>query len=169
MLGRVSSAVAFLMLAQTAPELPRATVSAQTFAGTWVGTQSWAIDNPPPGTRPDQPVELTLAVLNGRIVGTLVPFMGGQDGATIVDAQIVGDELRASAVVGRGRVPTGEAAAPAGRGRRGGGPVGFKDGTKIQFVFRNDGLALTGTADVTLNDVKWMKFKYDLSRKRSRY
>ena len=147
-------------------QVPRATVSPQAFAGTWVGTQSWAIDNPPPGARPDQPVELTLSVVEGTITGTLMPFMGGRDGATIVSAEIVGDELRATAVVGRPRL-AGDAAQ--GRGRRGAAPGTFKDATKIQFVFKNDGLALTGTANVTLGDVPWLKFKYDLSKKRSRY
>jgi hypothetical protein len=40
---------------------------------------------------------------------------------------------------------------------------------KIAFSFKNDGVSLAGTADVLMGDVKWLKFKYDLSKKRSRY
>src|SRR5918996_797456 len=73
------------------------------FAGTWVGTQAWAIGNPPPGASKDQPVALDLEIVDGKITGTMKPFLGGEDGATIVDATIVGDELHATAVVGRPR------------------------------------------------------------------
>ena len=45
---------------------PAATVSPQAFVGTWVGTQSWAIEKPPPGARPDQPVSLTIDLVDGR-------------------------------------------------------------------------------------------------------
>lgn len=130
------------------------------FAGTWVGTQAWAIKDPPPGASKDQQVTLELQVVEGKVTGTMKPFLGGDDGATIVDATIVGEELRATAVVGRPRTAT------AGRGRGGGG---FKDATKIAFVFRADGVTMTGTADVQMGDVPWMKFSYDLGKKRSRY
>jgi hypothetical protein len=30
-------------------------------------------------------------------------------------------------------------------------------------------VSLSGTADVTMGDVPWMTFKYDLGKKRSRY
>lgn len=145
--------IALLLLQATAPAVPAAR-----FAGTWVGTQAWAIKDPPPGASKDQPVTLELQVVDGKITGTMKPFFGGEDGATIVDATIVGDELHATAVVGRPR--------PAAAGRRGGG---FKDATKIAFVFRNDGVKITGTADVQMNDVPWMKFSYELGKKRSRY
>jgi hypothetical protein len=36
-------------------------------------------------------------------------------------------------------------------------------------VFRNDGVTMTGTADVRMGEVPWTKFKYDLGKKRSRY
>jgi hypothetical protein len=127
------------------------------FAGTWVGTQAWAIENRPPGARQDQPVTLELAVVDGTIAGTMKPFLGGEDGATLVDASIVGDELRATAVVGRPR--------PAGRGGRG----NWKDPIQVSFVFKGDALNLTGTADVKMGDTPWMTFTYDLSKKRSRY
>jgi hypothetical protein len=45
----------------------------------------------------------------------------------------------------------------------------WKDTVKIQFAFKADRLDLKGTADVTMNDVKWLRFNYDLSKKRSRY
>jgi hypothetical protein len=181
----VSVAALFVTLLQAAPSPQRATVSPQAFVGTWVGTQGWGIATPPPGASPDQPVSITIELVDGKLTGTMTPFMGGDDGVTFVDARIVGDELQASAVFGRphpaagasrGAVataaPVGEdegakpaAATARGRGR---GPT-WKDETRIQFAFKNDGLDLKGTADVTLNDVKWLTFKYDLSKKRSRY
>jgi hypothetical protein len=142
--------------AASAPALPAAR-----FEGTWVGTQAWAIEKPPPGASQDQAVTLELEVVDGKITGTMKPFLGGDDGATIVDATIVGEELQATAVVGRPRT------AAAG-GRRGGGP-GWKDPIRIAFVFRNLGVKMTGTADVRMDDVPWMKFSYDLGKKRSRY
>ena len=60
----------------------------------------------------------------------------------------------------------------------GGGPNGMAvgpDGALYlcnnggMICFTVDGITLTGTADVTLGDVKWLKFNYDLSKKRSRY
>ena len=146
------------------------------FAGTWVGTQSWALDNPPPGASRDQPVTLTLEVVDGKVVGTMVPFLGGEDGATIVDSVIVGDELRATAVVGRarpqaaGRRPSTDAqGAPSRVEGRGGGPAGWKEPIRVAFVFRTGGMNVSGTADVRMGDVPWLKFKYDLGKKRSRY
>ena len=160
---------------------PAATVSPQAFVGTWVGTQSWAIEKPPPGARPDQPVSLTIDLVDGKLFGTMTPFLGGDDGATFVEAEIVGDQLQASAMVGKPR----QAAAPrrlsATKGSKrprpvaaeadgaGAAPLGWKEQSKIQFTFKPDGVNLTGTADVMLGDVKWLKFNYDLSKKRSRY
>lgn len=141
-----------------AGQTPAVSVPAARFVGTWVGTQAWAIKDPPPGASNDQPVTLELAVVDGKISGTMRPFLGGDDGATITEAAIVGDELRATAVVGRPR--------PAGR--RGGGPGGG-NAISVVFVFRNDGVKMTGTADVTMGDVPWTKFRYNLGKKRSRY
>jgi hypothetical protein len=135
-----------------------AAVPAARFVGTWVGTQGWAIPNPPPGANNEQPVTLELQLVDGKITGTMRPFLGGDDGATITEATIVGEELRATAVVGRPRPGTGR-----GGGRGGSGA------TRIAFVFRNDGVKMTGTADVRMGDVPWTKFKYDLGKKRSRY
>jgi hypothetical protein len=160
---------------------PAATVSPQAFVGTWVGTQSWAIEKPPPAARPDQPVSLTIDLVDGKLFGTMTPFLGGDDGATFVEAAIVGDQLQASATAGKPRpaaqgrpaagdeTPPTTPAAPGRGGRRGGAPLGWKDQLKIQFAFKPDGVNLTGTADVMLGDVKWLKFNYDLSKKRSRY
>lgn len=166
----VASFGVFLALLQAPPPPARAAVSPQTFAGTWVGTQSWALASPPPGARQDQPVSLTIEVVDGKVIGSLTPFLGGQDGATFVDSQIVGDQLQAAAVVGRPRAGAiaNEDEGAGARGRRG-RPPGWKDPIKIQFAFRNDGQDLKGTADVTLNEIKWLTFNYDLSRKRSRY
>ena len=174
-----SSAIVFLTFFQAAQPAPRATVSSQAFVGTWVGTQSWAIEKPPPGARPDQPVSLTIDLVDGKLFGTMTPFLGGDDGATFVEAEIVGDQLQASGMVGRPRPAArasagdeGQQAAPAGRGRggrRAGAPLGWKEQLKIQFAFKPDGVNLAGTADVMLGDVKWLKFNYDLSKKRSRY
>jgi hypothetical protein len=136
-----------------------AAMPAARFVGIWVGTQAWAISNPPPGASQDQAVTLELQLLDGTITGTMKPFLGGEDGATIVDAAIVGEELHATAVVGRPRAQAG---------RRGGG-AGWKDPIRIAFVFKNAGVNMTGTADVRMGDVPWMKFAYDLGKKRARY
>lgn len=152
--GALLASVAVTAFAQ----VPAPPVPAAQFVGTWVGTQAWAIKDPPPGASNDQPVTLELSLVEGKLTGTMRPFMGGDDGATITEATIVGDELRATAVVGRPR--------PAGR--RGGGSGG-NAALSIAFVFRNDGVKMTGTADVTMGDVPWTKFRYNLGKKRSRY
>jgi hypothetical protein len=152
--------VVLIALAGVAAQTPVPAVPASRFVGTWVGTQAWAISNPPPGASNDQPVTLQIDLTDGRITGTMRPFLGGEDGATITEATIVGDELRATAVVGRPR--------PAAAGRRGGG-AGGNSAIRIAFVFRNDGLKMTGSADVQMGDVPWTKFRYSLGKKRSRY
>jgi len=156
----IGSSLAVLVFAGAAIAQAPA-VPAARFVGTWVGTQAWAIKDPPPGASNDQPVTLDLQLVDGKITGTMRPFLGGEDGATITDATVVGEELRATAVVGRPR--------PATTGRRGGGAGGGNSAIRIAFVFRNDGVKLTGTADVQMGDVPWTKFKYDLAKKRSRY
>jgi hypothetical protein len=136
-------------------------VALTAFVGTWVGTQTWAIDNPPPGVNEPQPVTLTIELVDGQLVGTLLPFMGGSDGATFTGGVIVGDQLQVIGSVGKPQLSS--EVAGRGRGR------GWKESIQIRFVFRPDRNNLTGTADVLMNDVKWLKFKYDLGRKRSRY
>ncbi len=143
---------------------PAASVQPGRFVGTWVGTQGWNIANPPPGASQDQPVTLTIELVDDKLVGTMKPFLGGEDGATFVDFAIVGEELRASAVVGRPRAPAGSQ--PAGARR---GAPGWKDPITVSFVFKNDGVKLAGTADVAMGDVPWTRFKYDLEKRRSRY
>jgi hypothetical protein len=142
----------WLAAAAQAPAVP-----AGRFAGVWVGTQGWAIANPPPGARADQPVTLTIEVAEGRIGGTLKPFLGGEEGATLVNASVVGNELRATAVVGTPRAPGA---------RRG---ANWKDTVAVDLVMTLDGVSLKGKADVTMSEVPWLAFSYDLSRKRSRY
>ena len=149
-----------------AAQQPATAVQPGRFVGTWVGTQGWDIADPPPGARPDQPVTLTIELLEDKLVGTMKPFLGGEDGATFVDVTIVGEELRASAIVGRPRPAAGPQAAG---GRRAAASPGWKDPIRVSFVFKNDGVNLDGTADVMMGDVPWMKFKYDLARRRSRY
>ncbi len=146
----VTLCLAVLAAGDPAAQTSAPTAAVSRFVGTWVGTQSWAIADPPPGSRQDQPVTLVIENTDGKLRGTMTPFLGGEDGATIVEAEVVGDELRASAVVGRGR-------------------GGWKAPVRVAFTLRNEGLALKGTADVRMGEVPWMKFSYDLSRKRSRY
>src|SRR5688572_15524197 len=71
------------------------------FVGTWVGTQSWAIDSPPPNATTPQPVELTIESVNGKLAGVMTPFFGGSDGARFTDGQITAEGLKASAMMGR--------------------------------------------------------------------
>jgi hypothetical protein len=133
------------------------------FEGTWVGVQRWAIDKPSPGAQEDQPVELTIENIDGKLVGTITPFFGGTDGASFVGGQIVGEELRVMGMMGKPQTTTD--AATFSRNLRG----GWKDNVRILFNFKTDRTELIGTADVLMDDVKWLKFKYELSRKRSRY
>src|SRR6185436_6167718 len=120
----VGSFVAAVVFAAGVSAQSPAAVPAARFVGTWVGTQAWAIKDPPPGANNEQPVTLDLQLVDGKITGTMRPFLGGDDGATITDATIVGEELRATAVVGRPR--------PAAGGRRGGG--GGNSAIRIAFV-----------------------------------
>ena len=112
-----------------------------------------------------QTVTITIEVVDGKLVGTLTPFFGGTEGASFADAQIVGEELRASG--GMGKPP----AAPGGEtgGGQGGAIPRWKLDTEIQFTLKGDRTHLKGTADVRLGGVKWMQYNYDLEKKRSRY
>ena len=141
-----------LLLGATAAsaQSPEAAASPTRFVGTWVGTQKWAIENPPPGSSQEQAVTLTIELVDGRLTGTMRPFLGGEEGATFIESAVIGDELKVVAMVGR-------------PGARGGSPV------RVGFVFKNDGVNMTGTADVRMGDVPWMKFAYELGKKRSRY
>jgi hypothetical protein len=128
-------------------------VAASRFVGTWVGTQSWAIADPPPGSRQDQPVTLTIELVDGKLRGALMPFLGGEEGATFGDGTIVNGELQAVATVGRPGEPG----------------TGWKRPVRVTLAFRSEGVNLKGDAAVTMNDVPWMTFRYDLGKKRSRY
>lgn len=129
------------------------------FAGTWVGTQSWAIEDPSPSAKEEQPVELRIELVDGKLAGFMTPWFGGSEGATFTETSIAGEQLTAAAIVGK-------PPAPGARGQRG----NWKSVVKIVFSFKNEKKdSLTGTADVTLDGVKWLKFNYNLSRKRSRY
>jgi hypothetical protein len=159
----VSSVVSLVVAAGLQVLAAAQNVPSTRFEGTWVGVQRWAIDKPSPGAQEDQPVVLTIETIDGKLVGTLTPFFGGADGASFVGGQIVGDELRVLGVMGKPQTTTD--AATFSRNLRG----GWKDNVRILFNFKTDRTEMVGTADVLMDDVKWLKFRYELSRKRSRY
>ena len=151
--------ILYLVAVFQAPTPPQP-VSPATFAGTWVGLQTVA-NNTSPGVQEAQTVTLTIEVVDGRLVGALTPFFGGNDGATFVDVQIVGEELQASAIVGK---------PPAAGGAEGrGAGSSWKSDTRIRFTLKADRTRMKGAADVELSGVKWMQYNYDLEKKRSRY
>jgi hypothetical protein len=154
-------ALYLVALLQTAALLqtpdPPQPVAAGTFVGTWVGLQTVA-SNASPGVVEGQTVTMTIDLVDGRLVGTLTPFFGGSDGASFADAQVSGEELHASAVVGKPAPPVGRGAPPA-----------WKRDTNVRFTLKADRTHLTGTGDVDMDGVKWMQYKYDLEKKRSRY
>ena len=160
MLSAVSFFSIFYLVALFQAPAPPQPVSPATFAGTWVGLQTVA-NNTSPGVQEAQTVTMTIEIVDGKLVGTLTPFFGGNDGASFVDAQIVGEELKVSAMVGK---------PPAGGGGdgRGAGPA-WKSDTKIRFTLKADRTHMRGTGDVELSGVKWMQYNYDLEKKRSRY
>jgi hypothetical protein len=92
----------------------------------------------------------------------LTPFFGGNDGASFGNGDLDGDQLRAT-----GRIGQPKAGEPVAESRN--QPRNWKGQTQIAFAFDVDRNNLKGTADVTLNGVKWLRFTYDLSKKRSRY
>ena len=114
-------------LALALPQAAAPDVSPTRFVGEWVGLQSWAIPDPPVNARDPQPVEIKIESIDGRLVGTLTPFMGGSDGANFVDATITGEELKASGSIGGG----GNAAPQVGRRRSNWISVSQQAGTAI--------------------------------------
>jgi hypothetical protein len=155
-----------------------AAASPQVFVGTWVGTQAWNVGTAPPGTSSDQPVSITIAYQNGKLTGTLTPFMGGDDGLVFTETHIVGDELRVTAAFARPPAPAGGVPPKAEPVEEEGLPrvvparvrrPTWKDTVTVALVLKADRLDLKGTADVRMNDVKWLAFTYDLSKRRSRY
>lgn len=137
-------------------------VTLQSFVGTWVGTQRWADDIKGPGPAEEQEVTLTIEEFNGKLVGSLTPFFGGSDGASFGNGDLAGEELKAT-----GRIGQPKPGEPVAESRN--QPRTWKGQTQIAFAFDVDRNNLKGTADVTLNGVKWLRFNYDLSKKRSRY
>jgi hypothetical protein len=123
-------------------------------------------NNTSPGVQEGQTVTLTIEMVDGKLAGTLNPFFGGNDGARFVDVQIAGEELKASAVVGK---PPVVVPAPPAAGGGGRGAPAWKNDTRIQFTLKADRTQMKGTADVELSGVKWMQYNYDLEKRRSRY
>jgi hypothetical protein len=162
--GFACSAVIVLAACPIVAQEERAqrTVSVQSFVGTWVGTQRWADDIKGPGPAEEQEVTLTIEEFNGKLVGSLTPFFGGSDGASFGNGDLVGDELKAT-----GRIGQPKPGEPVAESRN--QPRTWKGQTQIAFAFDVDRNNLTGSADVSLNGVKWLRFTYDLSKKRSRY
>jgi hypothetical protein len=159
MLSPVSFLSILYLLAVLQAPAPPQPVSPATFAGTWVGRQTVA-NNTSPGVQEAQTVTMTIDLVDGKLAGTLTPFFGGDDGVSFVDVEIVGEELKASGMLGTPRAAGGEG--------RGAAP-GWKSDTKIQFTLKADRTRMKGTADVELSGVKWMQYNYDLEKKRSRY
>jgi hypothetical protein len=118
------------------------------FVGEWVGTQSWAIEDPPPGILADQPVRLTIEMVEGRLEGQLSIF-GGSDTANFTEVTIVGDELQATAMPGE-----------ESRER-------WKGDVEFLLKLKLDDVRLAGTADVRMGGVDWMKYDYNLSKRRT--
>ena len=137
-------------------------VTLQSFVGTWVGTQKWADDIKGPGPVEEQEVTVTIEEFNGKLVGSLTPFFGGSDGASFGNGDLAGEELKAT-----GRIGQPKAGEPVAESRN--QPRTWKGQTQIAFAFEVDRNNLKGTAHVTLNGVRWLRFNYDLSKKRSRY
>ena len=160
MLSPVSFLSILYLLAVLQAPAPPQPVSPATFAGTWVGRQTVA-NNTSPGVQEAQTVTMTIDLVDGKLAGTLTPFFGGDDGVSFVDVEIVGEELKVSAIVGKPR------GSPGGEGR--GAAPGWKSDTKIRFTLKADRTRMKGTADVELSGVKWMQYNYDLEKKRSRY
>jgi hypothetical protein len=151
--------ILYLVALFQAPAPPQP-VSPATFVGTWVGVQTVA-NNTSPGVQEGQTVTMTIELVDGKLAGMLTPFFGGNDGASFVDVQIVGEELKASAIVGKPPI----AGSAAGRGAA----PGWKSDTTIRFTLKADRTHMKGTGDVELSGVKWIEYTYDLEKKRSRY
>ena len=152
MMTRMSSfspcaAIVIAALAMSAPAISaQDSIPLSRFAGTWVGLQSWTVENP--SAQEPQPVTLTLEMVDGELQGSMAPFLGLGNGVRITDARVVGEELHATAT---------------------GGARGWQSGVGIEFQFSRDAEAITGTADLMMGDVDWLEFDYALSLKRSRY
>ena len=58
-------AIALMALASSVPQA-QTNPSQQSFVGTWVGTQSWAMETPPPGANQQQPVSIMIEIVDGK-------------------------------------------------------------------------------------------------------
>jgi hypothetical protein len=154
----------FLFIAPALERMNAQDVSPSRFVGEWVGVQKWAGDTAPVNARTPQPVEIKIELVDGRLVGSIMPFMGGSDGAGFVDGTVAGDELKASGSVGPPRLTDGNP-------RQARGLAGWKSAVKVNFSFvaKGNNNQLSGTVDVVMDSTPWIKYEYDLSRKRSRY
>jgi hypothetical protein len=141
-------------------------VHASRFVGEWVGFQTWAIEDPPPNVGEPQPVEVKIQVVEGKLVGVIAPFMGGFDGASFVGGQIIREELKGSGGMGPPPLPAVKADPQATRRI-----PRWKTSVRVNFSFvAGENInELRGTADVLMGQVTWIKYKYDLKKKRSRY
>ena len=146
------SALLLVLAVQGPATTPAA--SPATFVGTWVGFQTWTGENISVSAKTPQPVTLVIDLVDGKLTGSM-PFFGGLDTASFVDSKIVGDELEATAVIKK----------PEGAAQR----RGWTDDVKITFHLKADKINMTGTADVLMGAVPWMKFKYELGKKRTVY
>jgi hypothetical protein len=93
---------------------------------------------------------LTIGTLNGKINGLMTPFLGSAEGATFADGRIVGNQLRANAMIGAPKSTRD--------------PYDWKDSVEIAFVFTLEGNELAGTANLILNETPWLKLEYRLNR-----
>ena len=123
-------------------------VSLSQFAGTWVGLQTWTVDNP--SAQEPQPVTLTLEVEDGELTGSMTPFLGSAQPLVISEARVVGNELHATVDSSRSWNR-------------------WQQNVNITFTFSQEAEELTGTANIRMGEVPWLELDYNLSRKRSRY
>ena len=154
MLSSISTVCLLGVLLMMPQSVAQQNASPASFVGSWVGVQSWAVDNPPPSAKSPQPVTLNIDLVDGKLTGEM-PFFGGTDVATFVDTKIVGDELEASAVIKKSATAAQRKV--------------WTDDVKITFHLKADKVNMTGTADVLMGDVKWLQFKYELGKKRKIY
>lgn len=146
MLRTIAVALVFFGVGTRSAPLSAQDVPLSFFEGTWVGLETWTVENP--SAEEPQIVTMTFEVEDGALTGTIVPFLGLRNGASITEAEVVGSELHARASAGR---------------------LGWQSAVGIDLTLTVDADAMAGMADLTLGDVKWVKLDYDLSRKRSRY
>ena len=104
---------------------------------------------------------MTLVIdrVKDKLVGTIVPFFGGRDGASFTDADVAGDELHTIAVIGPLQPPGAEPRAPSD----------WRSRVRIRLDLTQEGMTLRGRAEVSMDGARWIAYQYELSRKRPRY